>query len=66
MKKRKNVAPLHFLYEAATKYVFNEIVEVLRDNFVANFIRKADDTLWFRFANGQEFLLTIKETRVDL
>lgn len=66
MEKRKKVTPLHFLYEAATKYVFNEIIEVLRDNFVATFIRKADDTLWFRFANGQEFLLTIKETHVDL
>ena len=61
MRKRKKEAPLHFIYKADAKCVFNEIIGVLRDNFVATFIKKDDDTLWFRFTNGQQFLLTIEE-----
>ena len=48
-------------YKASEKEVFNEIIELVRENFVASFIREEDDALIIRFVSGQKFRLMLEE-----
>ena len=42
------------------KEVFDEIVETVKENFIALFLRESNACLQLRFINGQRFRLTIE------
>lgn len=42
------------------KEVFDEIVWLVKENFVATYARESDTCLRLRFVNGQSFDITIK------
>ena len=43
--------------------LFNEIVTMVKEEFIATFIKENDTCLRFRFTNGQQFRLILKEVR---
>lgn len=52
---------LYLADEPSEKDVFNEIAAVIKDIFIATFIMEDNSVLRFRFINGRQFRLTIKE-----
>lgn len=56
---------LDLKYEPSEKDVFNEVIEVIRESFIATFIKEDDTSLLMRFVSGQQFRLTIEEVFVD-
>ena len=63
MNKQNDVLDLK--YEPSEKDVFNEVIEVIRESFIATFIKENDTSLLMRFVSGQQFRLTIEEVFVD-
>ncbi len=63
MNKQNDVLDLK--YEPSEKDVFNEVIEVIRESFIATFIKEDDTSLLMRFVSGQQFRLTIEEVFVD-
>lgn len=64
MNKQNEVLDLQ--YEPSEKDVFNEVIEVMRENFIATFIKEEDTSLLIRFVSGQQFRLTIEEVFVNV
>ena len=64
MNKQNEILDLE--YEPSEKAVFNEVIEVMRENFIATFIKEDDTSLLMRFVSGQQFRLKIEEVFINL
>lgn len=57
----KNNEELSLGCKAGEKEVFNEIIDLVRENLVATFVREGDTSLIIRLVSGQKFHLSIEE-----
>ena len=48
--------------EPIKKETFNKVIEVIRENLVATYIKESDTSLLIRLVSGLEFRLTIEST----
>ena len=45
--------------------VFNEVVEVVRENFIATFEKESDLSLIINFVGGHQFRLTVEKVSAE-
>lgn len=48
-------------YEALSKKIFNNVIDVLRENFVATFFKEENDSLLMRFVCGLQVRIKLEE-----
>lgn len=48
-------------YEPTAKDVFDEVSEVIREHFVATYVKEDDASMLMCFVSGQRFRVTIEE-----
>lgn len=56
MKEKKNLQE-----ESSNEDIFNEIIWVLRQNFIAIFTKENTNSLLMRFLNGKEVRISMEE-----
>ncbi len=56
---------LNFNYKPCEKDIFNKAIEVLRENFIATFIKENDVSLLMRCVGGTQFRFTIEKVFVE-
>jgi len=51
--------------QPTAEQVFNEVVEVVRENFIASFEKESDRSLIMNFVGGHQFRLTIEKVSCE-
>ena len=59
--RNKNNEIVNVEHKPTDKEVFEKVVEVMRENFIATFTKEGDTSLIIRFVAGLEFRLKIEE-----